>query len=402
VSTQTLDAKPSFKEFDQRAQDGERLTVVFFGGSLTWGSRSSDPQKTSYRALVGRKLQEKYPKAHFNFVDASIGGTGAQLGAFRMDRDVLAYDPDLLFLDFTLNDNAYRTCPDTLAAQEAIIRRTIIESKAPVIQMFLAAQAYMTEKNLDEMKRRTAHIKIAQAYNVPCGDAVVLMRDKYLSGQLKLDEVWPPEYFDTCHPCDKGYEYYAQAAWEALSRAIEENVICHVPDKMLHGDRYMHVLRFKLSSLPSLPDGWRTTYPSGEYCAFDFLMTRWVDDVTIASNYLPVTRLETKSITPAKPLKLGFKGSTVLFWGQATPRSGDCRVIVDGDEQRVNFQQLGEHNTGRMWKLVAQGLNPDQEHTLHIIPDFSDSNEPLEIGLESICIAGGQPVVRLESEKIYK
>ena len=95
-------AMPSFENFDKRAKAGENLTVAFLGGSLTWGANSTDPQKTSYRALISRKLAETYPKAHFTFIDAAIGGTGSQLGAFRLQRDVLAYKPDLVFLDFTL------------------------------------------------------------------------------------------------------------------------------------------------------------------------------------------------------------------------------------------------------------------------------------------------------------
>jgi hypothetical protein len=355
---------------------------------LTWGARSSDPQKTSYRALVSQKFQEYYPKAHFNFVDASIGGTGAQLGAFRLDRDVLAYEPDLLFLDFTLNDNAYRITSDTLAAQEAIIRRTIEQADCPVMQLFLAAKAYVTDEHLEKMQRRTAHMELAQAYKVPCADAIVLMRQMYREGQLDLDQIWPPERFDTCHPCDQGYALYAQAVWSAFEQAVSDTVICRVPENMLHADTYMHAKRFKLSSLPSLPSGWRTAMPSQDYCAFDFLMTRWLDDVTIASNFLPVSRKETVPIPPAQP----------LFWGQSTPRSGTCRVILDGQEKQVNFGQLGANCTGRMWAMVAEGLDPSQLHTLQLIPVFKGPDQPQEICLESICIAGGDPLVRLDTE----
>jgi hypothetical protein len=35
----------SFARFDRRANAGERLNVVFFGCSLTWGANATDPQK---------------------------------------------------------------------------------------------------------------------------------------------------------------------------------------------------------------------------------------------------------------------------------------------------------------------------------------------------------------------
>ena len=64
----------SVADFVRRAEAGERLSVVWFGGSLTWGANASDPNRTSLRALVSKRLEETYPKAHFRFKDAAIGG----------------------------------------------------------------------------------------------------------------------------------------------------------------------------------------------------------------------------------------------------------------------------------------------------------------------------------------
>src|SRR4051794_30354319 len=80
-------ARPEFSDFDRRARSGERLNVVFFGASLTWGANATDPQQTSYRARIGQRLEKEYPAAHFKFWDAAIGGTGSQLGVFRFERD---------------------------------------------------------------------------------------------------------------------------------------------------------------------------------------------------------------------------------------------------------------------------------------------------------------------------
>lgn len=77
-----------FSAFDQKALK-EELNVVFLGGSLTWGAQATSPMETSFWALVEKKLAATYPKARFRFGDAAIGGTGSQLVAFRLDRDVL-------------------------------------------------------------------------------------------------------------------------------------------------------------------------------------------------------------------------------------------------------------------------------------------------------------------------
>jgi hypothetical protein len=68
---------PDFAEFDRRARGGDHLNVVFFGASLTWGANATDPELTSYRASIARRLEEAYPEAHYKFRDAAIGGTGS-------------------------------------------------------------------------------------------------------------------------------------------------------------------------------------------------------------------------------------------------------------------------------------------------------------------------------------
>ena len=99
------------------------MSVVFFGGSLTWGANASDPQRTSYRALMGDYLRAKYPKTPFVFHDAAIGGTGSKLGMFRLERDVLSRKPDLVFLDFSANDDQVGTDIQTLASYEGAAAR---------------------------------------------------------------------------------------------------------------------------------------------------------------------------------------------------------------------------------------------------------------------------------------
>mgnify|MGYP001242337740 CR=1 FL=1 len=380
-------ATPSFADFDQRAKKGEDLTVAFFGGSLTWGARASDPNKTSYRGVIGQKLQKKYPKARFKFVDAAIGGTGSLLGVFRLQRDVLGYKPDLIFLDFTLNDGTYKVSAPTLASYESLVRRMVKEGKCPVVQMFLAARDMVKQGNTDGMKRYHAHMKIADAYNTAKGDAITYMQKQLKAGKLDLDVAWPPEFFDTCHPNDPGYAMYAEAGWEAYLNAVKEDKICTLPKKMLYGNSYMNWKRIPLSKL-KLPAGWENKLNSRDYCAFDFLMSRWMDGVTVAANYIPVNRKKTKPAEVAvQPLKLKFHGSSVLLFGESAGRSCDYTVTIDGKPKKFKSRQLGT-NTGRMWQSVAEELDPDKEHTLEIMPIFPKNGKPAELRIESICIAG--------------
>jgi lysophospholipase L1-like esterase len=72
------------------------VTVAYLGGSITamngWRNKTTDWLRTTY------------PGATFKEIHAAIGGTGSDLGVFRLGRDVLAHKPDLLFVEFATND----------------------------------------------------------------------------------------------------------------------------------------------------------------------------------------------------------------------------------------------------------------------------------------------------------
>ena len=158
-----MSASSDQSNFDSKARAGKNLSVAFFGGSLTWGAQATNPNETSYRALVGKKLSEAYPSAHLRFWDAAIGGTGSQLAAFRLERDVLAHKPDLVFLDFTINDDPYQNPPSAsrLAAYESIVRR-LVQAGVQVIQMILPSKQDV-EADPPERPLDAKHKEIASA-----------------------------------------------------------------------------------------------------------------------------------------------------------------------------------------------------------------------------------------------
>ena len=280
IASQAL-TTPSFAEFDQRAKRGERLTVVFFGASLTWGANASDQAVTSYRAVVQEMLEAQYPKGHFKCYDAAIGGTGSQLGAFRVERDVLRHKPDLVFLDFSANDDIYSDSPEALASYEAILRRIIVEAHAPVLPVIFPFEWNTKSADLDNMKRRTAHLALAKAYGTTAGDAIQLSIERVKAGKNTMTELWP---YDGVHPGDAGYHLFAEAAFAGFQHAVQAKMVCAAPAKMVNADTYFTSARVRISTLGPLPAGWRVDHPSLVAAWHDGLMSRWLDDVAAAEN----------------------------------------------------------------------------------------------------------------------
>lgn len=377
ISAKQVARAASFADFDARARAGERLNVAFLGGSLTWGAQATNPQQTSYRALISRKLEEAYPAAHFRFCDAAIGGTGSQLASFRLQRDVLAHKPDLVFLDFTINDDPYVTPdPSRLAAYEALVRR-IVSCGIPVVQAIFAAKKDVSP-NPPPRPLDVAHRAIADAYGLPVGDAVALMRARVNSGQSTPDVLWdaPP---DVTHPGDVGYALYAEAVWGAFADAVSRRMVCRAPERMLNLDTYMAVNRARVSQLGGLPAGWSVGRPLRIAVAYDFVMSRWLDDVVIASG------------EGAKPLRLTVRGRDVLLFGEATPRCGKYEVQIDGGTPKI-YNAAARDGNMRYVQIIAKDLDPGVEHSIEITPRFSAGQE---LRIESVCVAGAPAAVEL-------
>ena len=395
-------ADASFETFDRRARAGESLTVVFFGASLTWGANATDQMTTSYRARMAERFQAAYPKARFRFYDAAIGGTGSQLGVFRLDRDVLRRKPDLVFLDFSANDDITTDTPETLASYESIVRRLVVEAGVPVVPVMFPFQWNVTGGTTAGMKRRDAHLAIAAAYHLPCGDAIALIIDRIKAGQTTAAAIWDT---DGVHPGDLGYTLFAEAAWSAYRAGVETFQAARAPEKMLHADTYLTHARLPLAALfgaGHLPAGWQVAKPHVTSACFDMQMSRWLGDLAVATGAQPAGAADAKTAVPATnvaPLRIRFNGAMVMFFGESTTQSGAYRVSIDGQivEHTENWKKTDVFNAGKLAQMmgnsahltevIATGLDPAVEHTLELMPRL---NAGQEIRIESICVAGGK------------
>jgi len=369
----------NFHTFHQRAASGERLTIAFFGASLTWGANATDPQRTSYRANVMRRFEHEYPNARFTAIDGAIGGTGSDLGVFRLQRDCLAHTPDLVFLDFSANDDIRKDHLEKLQTYESLVRRILLEGKCPLVMMLFPFKWDATPGTANEMAGRLAHLNIAAAYNVPVGDAILDIQNKVAADASVLEKIWD---LDGMHPGDFGYQCFAESAWRAFQNAVATcegappQTTCHAPEKMLHGDAFMAWSRNRLTQLPLLPKGWKPAQPNRIAAWYDGLMSRWLDDELVT----------TAHENPA-PIEVRFEGSLVLLFGEETPKSGKYRVEIDGVETHTIDASSARFGGNRNHlATLARGLEKGVVHTLKITPVLEEGQE---LRFESLCVAGG-------------
>nr|MCR5108787.1 hypothetical protein [Lachnospiraceae bacterium] len=92
------------KSFLSKASIGFDTSIAFIGGSITQGAVAGGDE-LCYAKRVFDHLSQCYPNSHFTYINAGIGATTSQFGAARVYEDVLKYDPDLVFIEYSVNDN---------------------------------------------------------------------------------------------------------------------------------------------------------------------------------------------------------------------------------------------------------------------------------------------------------
>lgn len=91
----------------KKLQANEEVTVAYIGGSITQGISAGED--LCYARLTTNWLEEKFPGAKINYVNAGIGATGSVCGMARADTDIIEKNPDLVFVEFSVNDTTENT-----------------------------------------------------------------------------------------------------------------------------------------------------------------------------------------------------------------------------------------------------------------------------------------------------
>jgi len=82
------------------------VNIVCHGHSVPAGYFATPVVDTfnAYPHLLHRGLKERFPLAVINVVVTAIGGEESSGGAIRFERDVLSHYPDVVTIDYGLND----------------------------------------------------------------------------------------------------------------------------------------------------------------------------------------------------------------------------------------------------------------------------------------------------------
>jgi lysophospholipase L1-like esterase len=208
-------------------ENGEKVTLGFLGGSITAGAGASDISVTSYRALVTQWFSEQYPNTSLESINAGVGGTGSQYGAFRAYYDVGM--ADLVFVEFAVNDGAATPSSqsDFMNYTEGIVRRLYLNNPDVGIIFVDLARDFTAKQYAAGIIPTIVeiHQNIANHYTISGQNEVLYvnpgkdMVDYINSGQATWTGGSNPLTIDGVHPNDTGYNFIADRIIATLEQS---------------------------------------------------------------------------------------------------------------------------------------------------------------------------------------
>ena len=190
---------------------GAAVNVVFLGGSITVGGVSPK----GYVTFVRDWLTAQYPRATITVVNAGISGTGSDFGDRRYDRDVLSKNPDLVLIEFCVNDGDN----DRTEPMERMVHKTWLKNpKTDLIFFYTLAKHHLAHYKGGLLPpSASAHERVAVFYGIPTLGTAFHAASKIVSGEIP----WGTFSQDGCHPTQEGYVLFDAIFEKALPELLK-------------------------------------------------------------------------------------------------------------------------------------------------------------------------------------
>jgi lysophospholipase L1-like esterase len=324
--------------FIEKVNSGKDVVVAFIGGSIT-------QSHFGYRLQTANYLRNRYPKARFKWINAGVSGTGTELGAFRIQEQVLQHRPDLIFIEFAVN-GAY---PDGM---EGMIRQAIRQDPSVdicLLYTILTGQTSFYQKNElpDNIKGLE---RVAAYYSLPSVQLGMEAAALEASGKLIWkagSEQHPGKIMfaeDGIHPATAGGNLYAAAIARSLAKLETQQEVKKRPLPLpLITASWDQATMLEPARIARFSKGWQpmATHQNPGLKKFE----GWFADVFTAS-------------APGASFSFRFSGDMVGVFDIGGPEVGQLEWIIDGKPVQLKRDKQGSFIYYRAQTTDSIGATP--------------------------------------------
>ena len=338
--------------YDNVIDTARDLNVVYFGDSQTEGQMFTQP-------LTELLTQNRTGKV--NAYTMGLGGTDSETNIRKKKKDVLAYEPDLVFVEFAPNDANYVTSSNNqpervLGATEGIVRQLLTAKHEPVI-IFLNP---MVSDN-------------RETYNATVLDLYSQVLENY--GNIGLIDF--NAYADTMAQTDSRYEHsnltspsdgvhFTQAGGTLFAQ--------YIYDRMINGD----VVKKAVFTENCVSD---CNYVNPDYvsCLEGGYDDNWADVVldTSLEGYGTSTNSYPhymQTIKSGASLTFTFTGTTIGFYNLIGPEGSTYSYVIDNNISGTGAVTANTSYRYKNGSILKKNLD-EGEHTITITNTGADGKE---------------------------
>lgn len=320
---QELSIRNGLKNFHYKLKHnkGDTINVAFLGGSITQADNG-------WRDKTFAWLQQQNPTIKLKQINAGIGGTGSDLGVYRLDEQVLQYKPDMLFIEFAVNDaDAPRAA--ILKAIEGIVRKTKAKNchtDICFVNTFYEAfyKQYLQNKlpaSVSAMEEIAAYYQLPSInVGLPIVDllnkkSIFLKGASYRSGDSSFFSG------DGVHPYpETGHQQYFQTVSSSLKKIFAANPTQKKVKSKPYFSNVLQKAGMKNLQPYMLQGNIQQASAAGDAVAAKF------------ASLMPQTIILNDT---AQQITFRFTGSRIGFMDVLTPSSGEITVYVDEEKPRM-------------------------------------------------------------------
>ena len=277
--------------------------VAFIGDSITAGSVTTSNDNTYVKQFESWWIDNI--GYYIETINAGIGATDSYLGVHRVDSEVLAENPDIIFIEFIndTNDDFYKTTMDSL------IRKCLAQENNPAV--ILVEMTTESGSSAQEV-----HAEIAEYYGVPVISYHDAVMPEVEAGTLDYDSIQN----DEVHPNDTGHILLGQLLTNYIQTIIDDldnlDKVSEAFDTSLEsptGDKYADaVLCDSTSELVTVVDEGTFT-----------------EDTTVLWNFADGWATSTEGTIE---FEMEFKNLGILYTEMYSTLGGIATISIDGEE----------------------------------------------------------------------
>jgi len=175
-------------QLQEKWPDNKTVNLVFHGHSVPSGYFVTPKvhSLSSYPYIVLQKVKENYPAAVVNTIVTAIGGEQSEQGAERFKEEVLTHRPDVLFIDYALNDRSIGLERAKMAWKRMIEDALAYGTKVVLLTPTPDLKEDILSSNLP-LKMHSQQIRqLAQIYKVGLVDSYALFKEIAKTEELQL------------------------------------------------------------------------------------------------------------------------------------------------------------------------------------------------------------------------